>query len=64
MAFFDIMSIYQVKELYMSLQTKILKTNIARLKTTIQQNCWNQGYVSNLKATLASYKKELAELTD
>ncbi len=42
--------------------TNELKANIERLKRTIQQNCWNEGYVNNMKLVLRENEKELAEI--
>jgi hypothetical protein len=39
-----------------------LQENIRRLECTIGKRCWQKGYVENCKATIASYKAQIADL--
>ena len=38
-----------------------LQENISRLEATIRISCWQTGYVTNCKASIASYKEQIAK---
>ena len=39
-----------------------LKESIARLESQIESQYWQKGYVENCKATIESYKLQIAKL--
>jgi hypothetical protein len=45
-------------------QAKIeeLKINIKNIQTTINQRCWDKGYVNNMKKVIISYQNSIKML--